>query len=137
MKRDSLPDSSKKQKKLHDRKIAGDELISLGERYLEQGRLFDASLFFRKAGHREGMERLKTLALEQGDSFLFQVAISGDFGPGNTKEWEALGEKAMQLKKFSHAVRAFHAAENEEAWKKAEEELDRLRSLQLAPEGVS
>jgi Flp pilus assembly protein TadD len=136
MKRDSLPDSYRKQKKLHDKKVSVEVLVSLGERFLEQGRFFDASLFFRKADHRAGLERLKTLAMEQGDSFLFQLVVAKDSGPANRQEWEALGKKAVELGKFSHAVRAFRAAENEEARKKAEDELDRLRSRPPEPEEI-
>ncbi len=128
MKKKSLPDSLKKHRMLHDGKISEEDLVSTGERYFEAGRFLDAADFFRKADFQEGMERLRPIALEQGDSFLYQTMLQKSPDRAKTEEWEALGNRAMELKKFSHAVRAFRASENEAARKKAEEELEKLCS---------
>jgi len=134
MKKNSLPHSFKRQKMVHDQKLSEEALVSLGELYLQGDRVHDAADFFRKAGHREGMDQLKKAALEQGDSFLFKVAVGGVPGEGKKEEWEALGNRAMELGKYSYAVSAFDAAENEEARKHAREELEKLNSQAEKPE---
>jgi len=128
MKKDGLPHSFKKQKMICDDKMPREALVSWGERYLEADRVFDAAAFFLKAGHQEGMDRLRRMALDQGDAFLFKLVVQGLPGQGRPEEWEALGRRAMQLQKFSHAVNAFRAAENEEARKRAEAELAKVCS---------
>lgn len=128
MKKDGLPNSYKKQSLIHDEKMKAEALVSWGERYLEADRVFDAAAFFQKAGHQEGLDHLKRIAQEQGDAFLFKVVVQGAPGKGTRDEWEALGHRAMELEKFSHAVNAFLAAGNEDARKRAEDELSSLGS---------
>jgi len=105
-----------------------EELASWGECYLEASRVFDAAEFFKKAGHQEGLDRLKQIALEQGDAFLFKVVVGGVPGKGKASDWDALGRRAMELEKFSHAVNAFLASGNEEERKRAQDELNTLFS---------
>ncbi len=123
MKKNVLPNSHQKRKLLFDKKTPSERLISYGEMYLQEGRLNEAAELFAKASYQEGMARLRALAIEQGDSFLYGVASRGLEEANNREAWEALGTKAMELKKYSHAVRAFQKAENEEALKAAEEAL--------------
>ena len=126
MKKDSLPNSFKKNRLLHDRKISDESLIEYGELFFESGRLIDAANFFNKVSFQEGLDRLKKVAVEQGDSFLFQNVLRSSHEKEVKVEWEALGNKAMELKKYSHAIPAFQAAGNEESQKKAEEALKSL-----------
>jgi len=139
MKKENLPHSYKRQRLLHDPGASPESLVSLGERYLEAERVVEAAEFFLKAGHQEGVDRLKKIAIavEQGDSFLFKMLAGGVPGKGTRKEWETLGNRAEALEKYSHAVRAFTAAENEEGRKRAEESLDRIRTeLKPWPENL-
>ena len=128
MKKNKLPDSQKKSKLLSDSKLSAEKLISYGEMYLEAGLFYDASEFFRRASHQEGMDRLKDLAVEQGDSFLLGVALKGGSAEESAGVWEDLGKRAMELKKYSHAVRAFQKADNEDLLKQAEEAFRGLAS---------
>ncbi len=121
MKKDALPDSIKKRQLLNEEKVSAERLISLGGLYLEQGQLCDAATFFRRASHQEGLERVQVLALEQGDSFLFELASKDSEQGDNPEAWVEVGRKAMELEKFSHAVRAFRKAGNEDFLKEAEE----------------
>jgi hypothetical protein len=50
----------------------------VGERFLEAGRVYEAAEFFRKASYRQGWARLRSLAVEQGDSTLLEMALKGD-----------------------------------------------------------
>lgn len=121
----------------HDPNVPREALISHGERYLEADRVIDAAEFFRKAEHREGLEQVRKIALDQGDSFLFKMVVGGVPGEGTREEWETLGNQAMALEKYAHAARAFTAAENEEGRKRAEEGLEKLRTdLKPWPDGL-
>jgi hypothetical protein len=100
--------------------------------YLQEGRLSEAAELFSRASHAEGLARIRDLALEQGDSFLYGLASRKSGEGGAPEAWEALGNKAMELEKFSHAVRAFRNAGNEEALKAAEEALKEVVSVDKA-----
>ena len=123
MKKDALPDSFKKRELLNDANVSAERLVALGDSFLEQGYLCDAASFFRKASHQEGMDRLKSLATEQGDSFLFELTIRDSKDTEDPDSWEKVGRKAMELKKYSHAVRAFRKAGNEDLLKAAEQSM--------------
>jgi hypothetical protein len=132
MKKNALPNSQQKRKLLFDKNIPAERIISCGERYLDAGRLSEAAELFVRASHEEGLARLRDLAVEQGDSFLYSVASKGSQQGDNTEAWETLGNKAMDLQKYSHAVRAFRKAENEEALQAAEEALKEVVSVDKA-----
>ncbi len=128
----NLPNSQQKRKLLFEKNVPPDKLVSFGEMYLDEGRLNEAAELFARASHEEGLARIRALAIEQGDSFVYGVASKGS-GEGDTPEaWEALGNKAMELQKFSHAVRAFRNADNVEALKAAEEALKEVVSVDKA-----
>lgn len=123
MKKDALPNSQQKRKLLYEKKVSPERLIATGELFLRAGRLNEAAELFGRADHRDGMEQLRALAIEQGDSFLYRVASRGSADGGRAEAWEALGKKAMELKKYTHAVRAFREAGNGDLMKAAEEAL--------------
>jgi tetratricopeptide (TPR) repeat protein len=122
-KKDSLPDSHKKRGLLFDKKTSPERQIFYGEMFLLDGRLPEAAELFAKASHREGLDQLAKLAIEQGDSFLYSVVTRGSEDGDSPEAWMALGKKAMEFEKYSHAVRAFRLAGDEEALKAAEEAL--------------
>ena len=132
MKKDTLPNSFQKRKILFDKKPLPEQLITYGECFLEAGHLHEAAEFFLKASHKEGLNRLKGLAKEQGDSFLFEVVTrkAGSAAGDLKQEWEEVGNTAMGLKKYSHALRAFTRAGNESAKKQAQEALEEVFTLE-------
>ena len=132
MKKNALPDSRQKRKLLFDKNIPSERLISCGELYLREGRLNEAAELFARASHEEGMAQLRALALEQGDSFLYGVASKASEEGDDREAWETLGKKAMELKQYSHAIRAFRKSENEEALQAAEEALKEVVSVDKA-----
>ena len=128
MKKDSLPDSFQKRKLLNDEKMPPERLISYGEMFFEAGHLYDAAEFFIKASHEEGIDRLRNLAVEQGDSFLYERLLRGRVAEQeNTSSWNELGNRAMALKKFSHAIRAYEKAGNDTSGKEAQEAFKSIR----------
>jgi cytochrome c-type biogenesis protein CcmH/NrfG len=129
MKKSNLPDSQKKRKLLFDEKIPRERLIAFGEMFLDEGRVNEAAELFLKASHKEGLDRLKALAIEQGDSFLYGL-VSKDSQDGDlTEDWGNLGKKAMEHKKYSHALRAFRNSGDQELLKAAEEALKEVLSV--------
>ena len=129
MKKNALPDSLQKRKLLFDKKVPRERIISYGEMFLREGRLNEAAELFIRAAHVEGMEQIRALAIAQGDSFLYSVAAKGSPDGDKREDWEILGKKAMELKKFSNALRAFKEAENAELLKAAEEALKEVVSV--------
>ena len=77
MKKNSLPDSFQKRKLLNDEKMPPERLISYGEMFFQAGYLCDAAEFFQKASNEAGIDLLRQLAIEQGDSFLFELLSRG------------------------------------------------------------
>ncbi len=129
MKKNDLPDSKQKRKLLYDRKVPRERIVAAGELFLRAGRLHEAAELFARADHREGMEQLRALAIEEGDSFLYRVASKGSADGGREEAWVALGKKAMELKKYTHAVSAFRKAGNADLLKAAEEALKEVVSV--------
>ena len=132
MKKNALPNSQQKRKLLFDKNIPSERLISCGELYLREERLNEAAELFARASHAEGLAQLRALAVEQGDSFLYGVASKGSEEGDDREAWETLGKKAMELEKYSHAIRAFRKSENEEALEAAEEALKEVVSVDKA-----
>jgi len=132
MKKNVLPDSLKRRNLLFDQKAPQERIISYGELFLREGRVNEAAELFTKSSHKVGLEQLKALAIEEGDSFLYEVASKGSGKGGGPGAWEALGKNAMEREKFSHAVRAFRKAENAELLKAAEEALKEVVSVDKA-----
>jgi len=132
MKKNALPDSQQKRKLLFDKKVPRERIISCGEIFLGEGRVSEAAELFTKASHKEGLDQLRALAVEEGDSFLYDVAPKGSGERGSPQVWETLGKNAMEREKFSHAVRAFRKAENAELLKAAEEALKEVLSVDKA-----
>jgi hypothetical protein len=132
MKKNALPDSLQKRKLLFDKKASRERIISYGELLLREGRLNEAAELFAKVSHGEGLDQLKALAVEEGDSFLYDVASKGSGEGGSPEVWVTLGKNAMEHEKFSHAVRAFRKAENAELLKAAEEALKEVVSVDKA-----
>jgi hypothetical protein len=132
MKKNLLPDCARKRKVLNDGKLSAEQLIALGEAYRESDLLYDAAEFFRKASYDQGLVELSRLALEEGDSFLFGLTARGGTDEEMRKAWDELGRKAMALKKFSHAIRAFRKSGDEALLQQALEAYKEVERLDQA-----
>jgi phage terminase large subunit-like protein len=109
-----LPDYRSKQKILYIDKVNQNALQKHGDSFLEEGRLFDALDFYQKAGFNSGLQKMKDIAFDSGDVMLFQQAAKALNLELNTADWDAIGQKAMGLKKYYFARHAFQKANNEE-----------------------
>ncbi len=107
-----LPDYNKKQRLLYVDKTTAKTLSEYGARFLEGGRLHDAMEFFQRAGDREAITGIASLAEESGDVMLFQQARKALGDAVSPEDWNRIGEKAFSLKKFVFASYAFEKAGN-------------------------
>jgi len=116
----SLPDPLKRREILYGKNTPREVLIHYGDLYYEVGRLNDAVEFYGMANHREALLKLRDLALEEGDFFLFQQATEFLRESVTNNTWRILGQNALNKGKFSFAWKAFSQAEDMEALKEIE-----------------
>jgi len=109
-----LPDYRLKQKILYINNTSAEALISYGDLYLKAGALSDALDFYAKAKHQTGMQKMKNLALENGDTFLFQSAARALGNELRNTDWEEIAKKAVELKKYLFARHALEKTNNAE-----------------------
>lgn len=109
-----LPDYRLKQKLLYIDKTNPDLLKKYGDLFMEEGFLSDALDFYQKAGNGEALQKIRTMALENGDVMLFQQAAKALGMELKPADWENVGEKAIALKKYCFAMHALQKANLEE-----------------------
>ncbi|MCX5848125.1 MAG: hypothetical protein NTW65_01560 [Deltaproteobacteria bacterium] len=108
------PDYRLKQKLLYIDKVSQDELRNYGDLYMQEGFLSDALDFFQKANDTNGIQKIKNIAFDSGDVMLFQQAAKALNLELKPADWEVIGQKAIDLKKYSFALHALEKANNEE-----------------------
>ncbi len=109
-----LPDYRLKQKLLYEDKVNPKDLQNYGDLFFEEGRLSDALDFYQKANHNNGLQKIKDAAFNNGDVMLWKQAakiLNLELKPA---DWESIGQKAIELKKYSFASHALKEANNEE-----------------------
>ena len=109
-----LPDYRLKQKILYLDKTIPDDLIRYGNLFYESGAYSDALDFFQKSNHSEGIQEIKSIAFKSGDLMLFQRAAKAMNMELSPLDWEKIGKKAMELKKYFFAKHALEKANNQE-----------------------
>ena len=120
-----LPDYRLKQKLLYIDKTNPDVLQKYGDLFMEEGSLSDALDFYQKAGHAEALQKIRTMALENGDVMLFQQAVKALGLELNPADWENIAEKAVELKKYCFAMHALQKADSEEKIKALREIMEK------------
>lgn len=109
-----LPDYRLRQKLLYEDKVNPQDLQNYGDLFFEEGRLSDALDFYQKANHNNGLQKVKEAAFNSGDVMLWKQAakiLNLELKPA---DWESIGQKAIELKKYSFASHALKEANNEE-----------------------
>ena len=82
-------------------------LQEYGELYLREGKPNDAVQFFGQAGYAEGLRRICTMAIDEGDFFLFSRAKEFLHEEASPEELRKLGLHAMEKGKFRFALTCF------------------------------
>ena len=109
-----LYDYRLKQKILYIDKVNPNVLQNYGDMFLEEGLLSDALDFYQKANYNSGMQKIKDIAFDRGDIMLFQQAAKALHMELKPVDWEGIGQKAIDLKKYFFAQHALEKANNEE-----------------------
>jgi hypothetical protein len=109
-----MPDYRLKQKILYIEKANPNVLQNYGDIFVEEGLLPDALEFYEKANYNSGMQKIKDIAFDRGDVMLFQQAAKALHLELKPADWENIGQKAIDLKKYLFAKHALEKANNEE-----------------------
>jgi tetratricopeptide (TPR) repeat protein len=109
-----LYDYRLKQKILYIDKVNPNVLQNYGDLFLEEGLLSDALDFYQKANYNSGMQKIKDIAFDKGDVMLFQQVAKALHLELKPVDWEGVGQKAIDLKKYFFAQHALKKADNEE-----------------------
>ena len=106
-----LPDCLKKRRLLNDKTITPEVCRDYGEKFLALGFWEDALEFFFQGNCQDGLEKIKALALERGDSYLM-----GRLGTHPPEVWRQVADQALKSGKIHFARRALEqAGEREQA----------------------
>jgi len=108
-----LPNYKEKQKILYKDNATPATLIAYGDKCLEGGRISDAVDFFQKANYLEGLEKIGDVVISEGDVMEYQHTLNA-LGKKDAacEEWNRIGERALELKKYTFATHAFEKSEN-------------------------
>ena len=109
-----LPDYRLKQKILYLDKTSPNDLTHYGDLFFEAKVYSDALDFYQKSNHAEGILKIKNIAFESGDVMLFQRAAKALNLELSPLDWDNIGKKAMELKKYFFARHALEKTNNEE-----------------------
>ena len=102
--------------------LSADETLAYAEHFFAKGMLDDAVAFYAKAESVEGVERVKSVAMEHGNSGLLIEVQKTRLVEVTAADWEALGDNAMRSGKYAYAVFAFWKSGSDEKRKEAEKE---------------
>jgi len=122
-----LPDYKEKQKILYKDNTSPTALTAYGDKYLEAERISDAIDFYQKANHIEGLEKIKERTIKEGDVFEFKHILNALNIDASSEEWNTIGKRAFELKKYTFAIHAFERGGNNSM-------VDKIKELSL-PEG--
>lgn len=109
-----LPDYRLRQKLLYVDQVNPKDFQNYGNLFFEEGRLSDALDFYQKANHNDGLQKIKESAFNSGDVMLWMQAAKILNLELKSADWEGIGQKAIELKKYSFARHALEKANNEE-----------------------
>lgn len=107
-----LPDYREKQKILYIDKRSDKDLIAYGDSYLESGRIADATDFYQRANYLTGLGKIKEMAEAAGDIMAFQHFLKATKQNATDDDWNRIGYRALELKKYIFALHAFEKINN-------------------------
>ena len=106
-----LLSSLRKRDLLNADKVDKSELMKLGERYQQAGRLSDCIDCWEKAQHLEGLIQLRERCAAEGDYFLYhRLAKILEESPAS-EEWRQLGDTALGQGKLLFSLSAYQQAD--------------------------
>jgi tetratricopeptide (TPR) repeat protein len=102
-----LPDPLKRRDILYGKNTPAEVLREYGDLYLHEGKPNDAVEFFGQACYKEGLQRIRQMAIEEGDLFLFSRAAEFLQEEISPEDWKKLGKKALEQGKYLFALKCF------------------------------
>jgi tetratricopeptide (TPR) repeat protein len=118
-----LPDSLKRRDILYGQNTPAEVLREYGELYLHEGKPNDAVEFFGQASYKEGLQRIRRMAMEEGDLFLFSRATEFLQEEVPAGDWRKLGRKALEKGKYLFALKCFEKIGDREGIHETREKL--------------
>ena len=109
-----VTDSQRKREVLYGDELSPAHMAELAREYLESQQTGDAVNFFERSLDEAGLNELKKLAFQEGDSFILAATARASVARGddpllvNNEDWKSLAVKARELGKESFALRAEH-----------------------------
>jgi hypothetical protein len=106
-----IPGFLKKRKLLWETKDA-DTMAKYGDLYLGEGSVDDAVDFYERAKHNDGFKKVLQIAKSEGNLYLYRKMCRLLKIQPDKAALEEVGNKAIELGKFSMALEAFKSAGN-------------------------
>ena len=122
MGKQELPNHKKKQQLLHTKDAKPEDLSRQGEKFLRAGWLSDAIDFFGKASDQDGLKKIREIAVEEGDTFLFRRTLKVMDETAGEEQWKELAARALEQGKLQFAREAYRMAGD----RKSLDKVDRL-----------
>ena len=120
-----LPDALKRRDILYGQNTPTEVLREYGDLYLHEGKPNDAVEFFGQACYKEGLQRMRQMAMEEGDLFLFSRATEFLQEEVSPEDWRKLGKKALEKGKHFFAIKCFEKIGDREGIEEARKRLDK------------
>ena len=102
-----LPDPLQRRDILYGQNTPAETLREYGDLYLRKGKPNDAVEFFGLACYKEGLRRIRQMAMEEGDLFLFSRAAEFLQEAVSPEDWRKLAKKALEKGKLLFALKCF------------------------------
>jgi hypothetical protein len=111
----------KRREVLHSKKITKEELIRIGDYFVNQGLYNEALDFYKKAESKQGLMDLKKIAILNGDAFLlFRLSKLLKKDKLSDEDWLNLAENAISQEKYSYAKLTYQTINAEDKLKELE-----------------
>ena len=127
-----LPDPLKRRDVLYGQNTPAKVLRDYGDLYLNEGKLNDAVEFFGQTCYNEGLQRIRQMAIEEGDLFLFSRATEFLQEEVSPEAWKKLGKKTLGQGKYLFALKCFEKVGDREGIEETRRLLDETTQGQEA-----
>ena len=119
-----LPDPLKRRDVLYGQNTSAEVLREYGDLYLHEGKPNDAVEFFGQACYKEGLQRIRQMAIEEGDLFLFSRATEFLQEEVSPEDWRKVGKQALDQGKYLFALKCFEKIGDREGIEETRKKLD-------------
>jgi len=90
---------------------------------MKSDRLYEAAAFYRQGNHAEGLQRIRSIAVQSGDFFLFREAEETVTASDQGEDMHALAERAEALGRWHDARKAYERLNDQQGVQRAQESL--------------